>query len=50
MIESQTFMKLARSKQVMSVPKIIINDSEEVVGNQPFDVFLDAIEKSLDNI
>jgi len=38
-------MKLARSKKVMSVPKIIINDTEEILGDQPYDAFLEAIEK-----
>jgi len=47
MIESQTFLELARKNKVMSVPRLIINDKEDVMGNQPLDIILDAIEKAL---
>ncbi len=47
MIESQTFKDLAKSFNVMSVPRIIINDKEDVIGNQPLDTIIEAIEKAL---
>lgn len=45
MIESQTFMTLAQKHNVSGVPKIIINDEYELLGNQPIDAFLSEIEK-----
>ena len=45
MIEAQTFSELSDQYQVSGVPKIVINDSEELVGNQPLEMFLDAIER-----
>ena len=45
MIEAQTFSDLSDQYQVSGVPKIVINDSEELVGNQPLEMFLDAIER-----
>lgn len=30
--------------QVSGVPKIVINDKEELLGNQPLQAFLDAME------
>ncbi len=44
MVEAQTFQELSNRFNVSSVPKIVINDSIELVGNQPFDVILEAIE------
>ncbi|MFW5795356.1 MAG: protein disulfide oxidoreductase [Bacillota bacterium] len=45
MIESQTFMDLAKEYKVSGVPKIVINDKYEIVGNQPIDAYLKEIEK-----
>lgn len=43
MVEAQTFPQLSAQFNVSSVPKIVINDSKEFVGNQPMDVFIDTI-------
>ena len=43
MVEAQTFMELSSKFNVSSVPKIVVNDSKEFVGNQPMNVFLDTI-------
>lgn len=45
MIESQTFYDLSTKYKVSGVPKIIINDEYELLGNQPIDAFLTEIEK-----
>ncbi len=45
MIESQTFMDLSRKFKVSGVPKIIINDKLELLGNQPIEAFLEEINK-----
>ncbi len=47
MIEAQTFYDLSDKFKVSGVPKIIINDKYELVGNQPIEAFLDTIEKNL---
>ena len=47
MIESQTFMELARIHKVSSVPKIVFNDALDLLGNQPVEAFLDEIETLL---
>lgn len=44
MIEAQTFYELSEKFNVSGVPKIIINDSLELVGNQPIEQFLSQIE------
>lgn len=44
MIESSTFPHLANKYNVTGVPKIIINDKEELTGAQPLEKILDAIE------
>lgn len=44
MVEAQTFYELSNRFNVSSVPKIVINDHIELIGNQPFEAFLDAIE------
>jgi glutaredoxin-like protein len=44
MVEAQTFYELSEKFNVTGVPKIIINDSLELVGNQPIERFLDQIE------
>lgn len=47
MIEAQTFGDLSDEFNVSSVPKIVINNEFEFVGNQPLEVFLQTIEDSL---
>ncbi len=44
MIEAQTFYELSEKYNVSGVPKIIINDTIELVGNQPIETFLSSIE------
>lgn len=44
MIEAQTFPELSDKFNVSGVPKIIINDTYELVGNQPIERFLEQIE------
>lgn len=44
MIEAQTFYELSTKYNVSGVPKIVINDTIELVGNQPIEAFLDSIE------
>lgn len=44
MIEAQTFPELSQKFNVSGVPKIIINDRLELVGNQPIEAFLEQIE------
>lgn len=46
MIEAQTFHDLSNKYQVSSVPKIVINDEDDFVGNQPLDTFLEMIESA----
>ncbi|ERJ12171.1 protein disulfide oxidoreductase [Haloplasma contractile] len=43
MIEAQTFNELSNQFNVSGVPKIVINDEFELVGNQPIEAFLDEI-------
>ena len=45
MIEAQTFNELSMKYKVSGVPKIVINDEFELLGNQPIDAFLTEIEK-----
>jgi glutaredoxin-like protein len=44
MIEAQTFYELSEKFNVSGVPKIVINDTLELVGNQPIETFLSSIE------
>ena len=44
MIEAQTFSDLSDEYSVSGVPKIVINDKYELVGNQPIEAFLEQIE------
>lgn len=44
MIEAQTFTELSNKHNVSGVPKIVINDKYELVGNQPIEEFLKTIE------
>lgn len=46
MIEAQTFHDLSNKYQVSSVPKIVINDEDDFVGNQPLNTFLEMIESA----
>lgn len=46
MVEAQTFYELSEKFNVSSVPKIVINDQYELVGNQPLEVFLQEIAKT----
>ncbi|MFA7376012.1 MAG: thioredoxin family protein [Acholeplasmataceae bacterium] len=45
MIEAQTFYDLSEKYNVSGVPKIIINETLELVGNQPIEAFLDKLGK-----
>lgn len=44
MIEAQTFHAMSNRYKVSGVPKIVINETHELVGNQPIEAFLDVIE------
>lgn len=44
MVEAQTFPELANRFNVSGVPKIVINDQHELLGNQPLEAFLQMIE------
>jgi glutaredoxin-like protein len=46
MIEAQTFNDISEKFNVSSVPKIVINDEYDFVGNQPLETFLEEIEKT----
>lgn len=45
MIEAQTFNELSQKFNVSGVPKIVINDEHELVGNQPIEEYLDYLDK-----
>lgn len=45
MVEAQTFAELSNKHNVSGVPKIVINDTLEIVGNQPINAFLVEIAK-----
>jgi glutaredoxin-like protein len=45
MIEAQTFYDFSSKYNVSGVPKIVINDKEELLGNQPLEAFLDKIDR-----
>jgi alkyl hydroperoxide reductase subunit AhpF len=44
MIEAQTFNEMSNKYKVSGVPKIVINDKHELLGNQPIEEFLNKIE------
>ncbi len=44
MVEAQTFYELSQKYNVSGVPKIIINETHELVGNQPLEAFLNELE------
>lgn len=45
MIEAQTFAELSKKYGVSGVPKIVINETHELVGNQPVEAFIDELER-----
>ena len=45
MIEAQTFYQLSEQYQVSGVPKIVINEKYELLGNQPIEALLNQLEK-----
>lgn len=44
MIEAETFGELSMKHNVSGVPKIVINDEYDLLGNQPIQEFLNTIE------
>lgn len=46
MIEAETFGELSMKHNVSGVPKIVINDKHDLVGNQPIQEFLNVIENA----
>lgn len=42
--EAQTFYEISDKYNVSSVPKIVINETEELLGNQPISAFLNIID------
>lgn len=45
MIEAETFGELSMKHNVSGVPKIVINDEYDLIGNQPIQEFLNTMEK-----
>ncbi len=45
MVDASVFPELTQKYRVMGVPKIVINEDHELVGNQPLGNFLDTIEQ-----
>lgn len=45
MIEAQTFFDLSEKYNVSGVPKIVINEDHELMGNQPIQEFLSTMER-----
>ncbi|MBK5251740.1 MAG: thioredoxin family protein [Peptostreptococcaceae bacterium] len=44
MIEANTFEELSQKFNVGGVPKIVFNDSVDLIGDQPLDAFINAME------
>lgn len=44
MIEAQTFYDLSKKYKVSGVPKIVINEKYELIGNQPIEEYLNQLE------
>lgn len=44
MVEAQTFGELSQKYNVSGVPKIIIDETHELVGNQPIEQYLKTLE------
>jgi glutaredoxin-like protein len=45
MIEAETFGELSMKHNVSGVPKIVINDQYDLLGNQPIQEFLNTMER-----
>ncbi len=43
--EAATFNEISNKYQVTGVPKIVINETESLMGNQPINAYLDTINK-----
>ncbi len=46
-IEANEFQSLSERYRVMSVPKTVVNGTQEFVGAQPEPMWLDAIRKAV---
>jgi len=46
MIEAQTFTELSKKFKVTGVPKIVFNDDDDIVGNQPLENFVKKLEEA----
>jgi protein-disulfide isomerase len=44
MVEAQTFFEYSSKYNVSGVPKIVINETNELLGNQPLEEYLNKIE------
>lgn len=45
MIDANLFPELSKKHNVSSVPKIIFNDGQDLLGNQPVEAFMNAIRE-----
>lgn len=45
MVEAQTFPELSKKYKVSGVPKIVINEKHELLGNQPIEEYLNTLER-----
>jgi predicted DsbA family dithiol-disulfide isomerase len=45
MVEAETFFDLSNKFNVSGVPKIVINEKHELLGNQPIQAFLAEMER-----
>ncbi|MFA7075814.1 MAG: thioredoxin family protein [Candidatus Izemoplasmatales bacterium] len=45
MVEAQTFFEYASKYNVSGVPKIVINETHELLGNQPLEEYLNTFER-----
>ena len=41
-VDAQEFMELSRKYRITGVPKTIVNDTIEILGGLPDDVFIEA--------
>ncbi len=44
MVDAQAFSQLATRYEVSAVPKIVLSNGEELIGDQPFEAILEAAE------
>ncbi|PLX34170.1 MAG: glutaredoxin, partial [Clostridiales bacterium] len=44
MIEANTFGELSQKFNVSGVPKIVFNEGPDLLGDQPIDAFIEAME------